>query len=61
VPATSGSELLVNFDIYDADAPGRAQSGLGIFWAADPGLSPWAGGEDFWTVSVRLVPKPTEP
>jgi hypothetical protein len=33
----------------------------GIFWAEDPGLSPQEGGEDFWTVSLRLVPKPVGP
>ena len=36
VPATSGSELLVNFGITDNDAPVSAQTDLGIFWAEDP-------------------------
>ena len=59
VPATSGSELLVNFGIIDNDAPVSDQTDYGIFWAEDPALSPYDGGEDFWTVSLRLVPKPT--
>src|SRR5262245_33023392 len=59
VPATSGSELLVNFGFNDNDAPVSAQTEYAIFWAEDPNLSPFLGGEDFWTVSLRLVPKPT--
>jgi tetratricopeptide (TPR) repeat protein len=61
VPATSGSDLLVNFGFTDHDAPGSAQYDYGIFWAEDPNLSPYLGGEDFWTVSLRLVPKPAGP
>jgi hypothetical protein len=57
VPATSGSELLVNFGVDDNDAPVSAQTDVGIFWAEDPILSPYDGGEDLWTVSLRLVPK----
>jgi hypothetical protein len=57
VPATSGSELLVNFMIADNDAPVTAQIDNGIFWAEDPILNPGDGGEDFWTVGLRLVPK----
>ena len=61
VPATSGSELLVNFAIVDNDnaLSGTHQEDYCIFWAEDPALSPYEGGEDFWTVSLRLVPKPT--
>src|SRR5262249_4924784 len=51
VPATSGSELLVNFGIMDNDTPGPAQRDYAIFWAEDPDLTPFFGGEDFWTVS----------
>ncbi len=61
VPATSGSELLVNFGVTDNDAPVSDQTDYGIFWAEDPGLSPQEGGEDFWTVSLRLVPRPVGP
>jgi hypothetical protein len=57
-PATSGSELLVNFGFKDKDAAGSA---YGIFWAEDPALSPHFGGEEFWTVGLRLVPKPAGP
>jgi hypothetical protein len=28
-----------------------------IFWAEDPAILPVLGGEDFWTVKLRLVPK----
>jgi hypothetical protein len=59
VPATSGSELLVNFGFNDNDAPVSGQTDYAIFWAEDPNLAPYLGGEDFWTVSLRLVPKPT--
>jgi hypothetical protein len=34
---------------------------IGIFWAEDPDIIPYMGGEDFWTVSLRLVPKPAGP
>ena len=61
VPATSGSELLVNFGVTDNDAPVSDQTDYGIFWAEDPDLSPQEGGEDFWTVSLRLVPRPEGP
>jgi tetratricopeptide (TPR) repeat protein len=61
VPATGGSELLVNFGFTDHDAPVSAQTDYGIFWAEDLGISPYEGGEDFWTVSLRLVPKPAGP
>jgi tetratricopeptide (TPR) repeat protein len=61
VPAASGSELLVNFGITDNDAPVSLQTDYGIFWAEDPNLAPYLGGEDFWTVSLRLVPKPAGP
>jgi hypothetical protein len=60
-PATSGSELLVNFGFTDNDAPGSAATDRGIFWAEDPAWWPWDGGEEFWTVSLRLVPKPAGP
>jgi hypothetical protein len=43
----------------DNDTPGRNMTDLGIFWAEDPDVAPWAGGEDFWTVSLRLVPRPS--
>jgi tetratricopeptide (TPR) repeat protein len=68
VPPTSGSELLVNFGFVDIDGALTGQRGgtvdteysdYGIFWAEDPALSPYLGGEEFWTVALRLVPKPT--
>jgi len=61
VPAQSGSELLVDFAISDSDAPGSTMTDLGIFWAEDPALTPYDGGEELWTVSLRLVPKPAGP
>jgi hypothetical protein len=62
VPATGGSELLVNFGITDNDDPQTSgQTDYAIFWAEDPNLTPYLGGEDFWTVSLRLVPKPAGP
>jgi serine/threonine protein kinase len=60
-PATGGSALLVNFGVTDNDASASDQTDYGIFWAEDPELSPQEGGEDFWTVSLRLVPKPAGP
>jgi non-specific serine/threonine protein kinase/serine/threonine-protein kinase len=61
VPATSGSELLVNFGFNDNDAPESTQTDRGIFWAEDPAWWLFDGGEEFWTVSLRLVPKPAGP
>jgi hypothetical protein len=61
VPATSGSELLVNFLVADNDAPVNVAIDRGIFWAEDPPLDPYTGGEDFWTVALRLVPKHAGP
>jgi serine/threonine protein kinase/tetratricopeptide (TPR) repeat protein len=59
VPASGGSELLVNFGINDVDGPQSGEAAYAIFWAEDPTLSPFYGGEDLWTVSLRLVPDPT--
>jgi tetratricopeptide (TPR) repeat protein len=59
VPATGGDQLRVNFAITDNDASVSEITDYGIFWAEDPALSPYYGGEDFWTVSLRLVPKPS--
>jgi hypothetical protein len=58
-PAKCGSELLVNFAFIDNDdSPTSGQMDYGIFCAEDPNLSPFLGGEDFWTVSLRLTPTP---
>jgi tetratricopeptide (TPR) repeat protein len=59
-PATGGDELRVNFGFVDVDAARSTQTDYGIFWAEDPALSPFFGGEDFWTVGLRLVPKPAK-
>jgi serine/threonine protein kinase len=61
VPAAGGSEFLVNFAFNDVDAPIHRQTDYAIFWAEDPSVTPYFGGEDFWTVSLRLVPKPAGP
>jgi serine/threonine protein kinase/tetratricopeptide (TPR) repeat protein len=63
VPAISGSEIRFNFGIADYDDAHARDDQLdyGILWAEDPALSPYLGGEDFWTVSLRLVPKPAGP
>jgi serine/threonine protein kinase/tetratricopeptide (TPR) repeat protein len=61
VPAISGSEIRFNFGIADYDDARDEQMDYGILWAEDPALSPYSGGEDFWTVSLRLVPKPAGP
>jgi hypothetical protein len=58
VPATAGSELLVNFGFNDVDGPIDQQTDYAIFWAEDPALTPYIGGEDVWTVKLRLLPKP---
>jgi hypothetical protein len=60
VPATSGSELLFNFAIGDNDAQVSAPA-EGWFWAEDPAVGNYQSGEDFWTVGLRLVPKPAGP
>jgi hypothetical protein len=61
VPATCGSEIRFNFEIMDSDQPqsGRQEMDYGIFWVEHPQLEPMEGGEDFWTVSLRLAPKPS--
>jgi tetratricopeptide (TPR) repeat protein len=56
IPARSGSELLVNFTFVDNDAPVNVETGYFDFRAEQ--VSPNVGGEDFWTVALRLVPKP---
>jgi hypothetical protein len=60
VPAAGGSEIRANFDFVDVDGQRLGVDGLdwGIFWTEDPDIAPGASGEDFWTVSLRLVPKP---
>ena len=61
VPARGGDELLVNFGFVDMDQELSGQTNqedYGIFWAEEPALSPLSGGEDFWTVALRLVPRP---
>jgi hypothetical protein len=55
IPAHSGSELLVNFTFADVDAP---VSKIDTFDFPDEHVSPYQGGEEFWTVALRLVPKP---
>jgi tetratricopeptide (TPR) repeat protein len=61
VPATSGSEIRFNFEIMDSDTSHAefGQMDFGIFWVEHPQIAPTEGGEDFWTVSLRLVPKPS--
>jgi Carbohydrate family 9 binding domain-like len=59
VPATSGSEILFNLGLNDYDTPNNQEKDYAIFWAENRDLSPFMGGEDFWTVSLRLVPEPT--
>src|SRR5262249_11613965 len=41
VPASSGSELRVNFGFNDIDGPQGGAPAYGIFWAEDPALSPY--------------------
>jgi hypothetical protein len=61
-PATGGNELLVNFGIIDNDDPETSgQASYAIFWAEDPNIAPYLGGEDYWTVVLRLKPKPAGP
>jgi hypothetical protein len=55
-PVAAGDEIRFNFGICDQDDQDRYQQAYGTFWAEDPGLSPTWGGEDFWTVRLRLVP-----
>jgi tetratricopeptide (TPR) repeat protein len=56
VPATSGSEFRVNFGFADNDAPVSAQTAYTEFRHEVRGPTP--GGEEVWTVALRLVPKP---
>jgi serine/threonine protein kinase/tetratricopeptide (TPR) repeat protein len=57
IPATSGSEFLINVGFGDSDTQNSDQRIYGILWAEDPDVSPFLGGEDFWTVGLRLVPR----
>jgi serine/threonine protein kinase/tetratricopeptide (TPR) repeat protein len=61
VPAVGGSDILFNFGIFDCDDPQNYLPDDGIFWSEDPDLSSWNGGEDFWTVRLRLLPKRAGP
>ncbi len=61
VPASSGSEFLVNIGVIDNDTPVHGVTDYGIFWTEDPEISPYFGGEDFWPVALRLAPKPAGP
>jgi tetratricopeptide (TPR) repeat protein len=56
VPARSGSELLVSFTITDNDAPVRAEGDSFAF--GDEQVSPFKGGEEYWTYALRLVRRP---
>jgi tetratricopeptide (TPR) repeat protein len=58
VPAAGGSELRVNFSLGDRDTTAGDQADFGLFWEEEPGTSPWFGGEEFWTVNLRLAPRP---
>jgi non-specific serine/threonine protein kinase/serine/threonine-protein kinase len=58
VPATSGSEILFNLGLNDYDTPNNLDMDYAIFWAENRDLAPFMGGEDFWTVSLRLVAEP---
>jgi hypothetical protein len=61
VSAAAGSEIRANFDFRDVDNQRLDGLDWGFFWAEDPDVPPGVFGEDFWTVSLRLVPKPAEP
>ena len=57
-PASTGSELRMNVGINDIDEAISKQTFYGILWTEDRLWSPLTGGEDFWPVSLRLVPAP---
>jgi hypothetical protein len=54
--ATTGSELRMNVAVNDIDQIGNRQTFYGMLWSEDPLSSPRFGGEDFWPVTLRLVP-----
>jgi hypothetical protein len=58
-PAATGSELRINVAINDIDEANNKQTFYGMLWAEDRLWSPLLGGEDFWPVTLRLVPAPT--
>ena len=55
IPAKTGAILRFNVGGRDVDAVGGDSSNYAILWTENPALSPFHGGEDAWTVELRLV------
>jgi eukaryotic-like serine/threonine-protein kinase len=53
-PAKTGDILRFIVGGRDVDAVGGTN--IGILWAENPAVSPFIGGEDVWTVALRLLP-----
>jgi len=56
VAAKTGDILRFNVGGSDVDAVGGRSSNYAILWAENPAVSPYLGGEDVWTVALRLLP-----
>ena len=55
-PAKTGDILRFNVGGSDVDAVGGHSSNYAILWAENPAVSPYNGGEEVWTVDLRLLP-----
>jgi WD40 repeat protein len=55
-PAKTGDILRFNIGGSDVDEVGGHSSNYAILWAENPAVSPFGGGEEVWTVALRLLP-----
>jgi WD40 repeat protein/tetratricopeptide (TPR) repeat protein len=55
-PAKTGDTLRFNVGGTDLDNAGGTSSSYAMLWTEDPAVSPYTGGEEVWTVDLRLVP-----
>jgi WD40 repeat protein/tetratricopeptide (TPR) repeat protein len=55
-PAKTGDTLRFNVGGTDLDLAGGTSSNYAILWAENPAVSPYGGGEEVWTVALRLLP-----
>jgi hypothetical protein len=56
-PAQTGDTLRFNVGGSDVDVRDGASSDYAILWTENPSVSPYNGGEDVWTVMLRLTPR----
>ena len=55
-PAKTGDTLRFNVGGSDVDVAGGSSSNYAILWTENPAVSPYMGGEEVWTVELRLAP-----